>query len=498
MKGAAAGIVVVGLLTALWGLAVSLASAPTPGVDSGVAGGVVVRVLPGSPGWHDGIRAGQTVQDVTIEDGHGSWAIRTSDGVLVRTSSVSEHVAELRDSAPVAAGALLLAVFSLLLLKQQNLAAALGGLAIAVGSIPLVLQGQPVTSTVGGLLAPELIGAYLVVGLRQTRWRVLGPALAGLGVLWLASRLGPSQYFDEIEVGRSFLPASAALSLGVVEIHWRSTWDALRGSGFPTRVDVALVTASLAAAAILFVVGAPSPVLAAALVVGAYVYPRCRRTVVDLADRIVFADVRERSGIAATEAERQRLASDIHDSPLQELAGVIKRLERHPEVGAEVDALVDIAGGLRRLSSELRPPAIDDLGLGPALLELAGVDVDQVGITVDLDDQTGFGRGSRLPSEVEVAAYRVAVEAIRNARHHAEASCITVCGTIGSERVELVIADDGRGIDRLELHAAEREGHFGIATMRQRAAMVGGIVQVSSGAVGSGGGGTSISFRWPA
>jgi signal transduction histidine kinase len=494
MKGAAAAVVVVALLVALWGLAVSLESVPTPGVDAGLTGGVVASVVPGSPGWRDGVRAGQNVLSLTSEDGSGSWAIRTSDGGLVHVSVLSEHIPELRGSAVIAGAALLIAVLGLLLLKQQDLAGALGGLAIIGGSVPLTLQGQPLISSAAGVLGAVVVGIYLISKSGHPAWRLSGAVATVVGVAWLVSRMGYPQYFDGLDQARAILPGSLMLALGVVKVDWHGAWQGLRAGGFPTRVDLALVTAALSLGAILLAAGTPPIVLVAVLFAATYLYPRGRRIFTGFADRIVFADVRERSGIAATEAERQRLASDIHDSPLQQLAGVIKRLERIPEVGAEVDTLVNVAGDLRRLSTELRPPALDDLGLGPALQDLAALPEGGAKVTVELDDRTGFARDRRLPGDVEVAAYRIAMEAVRNSRSHAEASSITVAGAIAADRVEITITDDGRGIDRQELRAAEREGHFGIASMRQRAAMVGGVVDVGAASNG----GTSVIFRWPA
>lgn len=493
IRRTAAAIVVAGFVIALWGLAVSLVEVPTPGVVLDAGGDAVVSVYPGSPAWRDGVRQGQRVVALTPEDGSGSWAIRTSDDDLVHDSSLSAHLAELRGSSMFAVAAIVLAVLGLLYLRLPGLAAAFGAMAIVGGSIPIVLQAHPFASTVGGLVAPVAIGGYLAIMPGRRSSRLVGIGILGLGVAWLLSRLIVSPTFDAIEVGRYVLPGLAAFILGAHNANWLGAREALRKDGSPTRVDVLLFSIAFVAIAVLFSIGAPPAVVIGAAAAGIYSYPKGRGLVVGLVDRIVFAEVRERSEIAAIETERQRLASDIHDAPLQEIAAVIKRLERYPEAGAEVDALVDIAGGLRRLSSDLRPPALDDLGLGPALRDLASQGGAPT-ILVELDDKTGFVRESRLPLDVEVAAYRIVIEAARNATRHAEANRITVNGTIGPDRVELVVADDGSGIDRSKLRAAARAGHFGIATMRQRASMVGGVLELSGVETG----GTSVIFRWPA
>lgn len=182
--------------------------------------------------------------------------------------------------------------------------------------------------------------------------------------------------------------------------------------------------------------------------------------------------------------------------PLQELASVIRKLETDPGASRSADALRSVAEHLRGVATELQPPQLADLGLEAAIRHLVRL-ADRAGpIPVELDVVGADVQGSRerVPSEVEVALYRIAQEAIGNAQRHSGASLVVVTLAFGGQpAVSLSVRDDGRGLRPGAIAAAQLDGHFGMVTMRQRAAMVGARLEVSSSARG-----TEVRVTWPA
>jgi signal transduction histidine kinase len=141
-------------------------------------------------------------------------------------------------------------------------------------------------------------------------------------------------------------------------------------------------------------------------------------------------------------------------------------------------------GEIRRLVDGLRPPALDELGLVSALRERAvHFQHGAAGLSVTVEGPDAL---PGLPAATEVAAYRIALEALTNAARHAHASrCVLRLAVDGA--LELQVCDDGRGIP-----AAHRPG-VGLASMRQRAHEVGGICTVDP----EPGGGTRVTARLP-
>jgi len=186
--------------------------------------------------------------------------------------------------------------------------------------------------------------------------------------------------------------------------------------------------------------------------------------------------------VAATEEERRRLRRDLHDGLGPGLAGVVLGLQRarhqltdDPAAAAtQLDALTaqtqQAIAEVRRLVYNLRPPALDELGLVGALTEQAQT---LGGITVE-----GPARPQHLPAAVEVAAYRIALEAMTNTARHAHASHGLVRVSIDGA-LHLEITDDGAG-----LPDGYRAG-VGINSMRDRAAELGGRCVVSSSPAGT-------------
>ena len=142
---------------------------------------------------------------------------------------------------------------------------------------------------------------------------------------------------------------------------------------------------------------------------------------------------------------------------------------------------------MRRLAVELRPSALDDYGLVPALERLTASVAEQGGPSVDLEAQLGE---QRLPGDVETALYRIVQEALTNTIKHAGAASVSVILTRTPDRVTVVIEDDGRGIEAGVEAAGEG---LGLVGMRERLALLDGRLRIES----SPGAGTTIVAEVP-
>jgi signal transduction histidine kinase len=206
-------------------------------------------------------------------------------------------------------------------------------------------------------------------------------------------------------------------------------------------------------------------------------------TAVDLSQRVSL-DVVGRV-VAAQELERKRLARELHDETGQALTSILlglKPLEQAVEgddgraaVASLRELVVSTLQDVRRLAVELRPSALDDFGLVPALEHLVETFREQTQIRVDLEANLGE---ERLPSEVETALYRIVQEALSNVVKHAGASRISILLTRKDRSVAAVIEDDGLGFDP----ASVSEEGLGLVGMRERVGLVGGRLQIESGA----------------
>ena len=135
---------------------------------------------------------------------------------------------------------------------------------------------------------------------------------------------------------------------------------------------------------------------------------------------------------------------------------------------------------VRRLAVELRPKALDDFGLVPALHRLTQNFVDQAGLKLDIEAQLGE---ERLPSEIETALYRMVQEALTNISKHAGARSVSIVLRRAQGAITAVIEDDGRGFDP----SASGKG-MGLVGMRERLALIGGKLKIESRS----GGGTTL------
>jgi two-component system, NarL family, sensor kinase len=185
--------------------------------------------------------------------------------------------------------------------------------------------------------------------------------------------------------------------------------------------------------------------------------------------------------IDSSELERRRIARDLHDGAVQDLAGVSYSLTaaaQQPQNGEETTAaLTEAASATRRTIRQLRsllvdiyPPDLHRTGLGAALRDLVaplaprGVEAD-----VDIPDEL------ELPPRLETLFYRCAQEALRNVARHADASRVRVNVTTNGSRARLIVEDDGRGFD-----GSVEEGHLGLRVLSDLAHEADGRLNVES------------------
>jgi signal transduction histidine kinase len=199
--------------------------------------------------------------------------------------------------------------------------------------------------------------------------------------------------------------------------------------------------------------------------------------------RTVAAD-RLRLSIEAAEQARGRWARELHDDTLQGLGGVRMMLSAaidQDDIGAlrraAASADEHLAAELHRLRdliAELRPAALDDLGLGPAIETLAERQGAAGGFTVSAE--IDLPPAERLPRDTESTIYRVVQEALTNVAKHASASHVVVrVSGCAADQIEVRVEDDGHGFD-----PAGVAGGFGLTGMRERAMLAGGRLAISS------------------
>jgi signal transduction histidine kinase len=188
--------------------------------------------------------------------------------------------------------------------------------------------------------------------------------------------------------------------------------------------------------------------------------------------------------VTAQEAERGRLARELHDGVLQDLCAVtrdLKALEAQTKGPAPVADLAARSGEtvrtLRAICQDLRPPLLQH-DLASALKALVEQLDARSTAPVHLEVST---QGLHLPDDVAVAIFRITQEALNNAIRHADASEIVVRLTQYPDHLRLTVTDDGRGIaGGAEPGRLVAQGHLGLAGMRERAAMIGGKLQVQT------------------
>lgn len=194
--------------------------------------------------------------------------------------------------------------------------------------------------------------------------------------------------------------------------------------------------------------------------------------------------------IAAQEEERTRLSHELHDEAVQSLVLLCRELDQLEEAAPSGHAPIrvrfakarwqaeELIGSLRNYAHDLRPPALDELGVAACLHHLL----------VDLSLRSGIrwemnvtGEPRRLSRDVEIGLYRIAQEAIRNVEHHARARLVAVKIHFGPGRVDVKVSDDGQGMPPCAWQGGSAaSGRLGILGMQERASLLGGKLTIDS------------------
>jgi PAS domain S-box-containing protein len=203
--------------------------------------------------------------------------------------------------------------------------------------------------------------------------------------------------------------------------------------------------------------------------------------------------------VSAQEDERRRVARDLHDSLGQEVTALTFSLgaleEAVPKNSPASERLREVQEMVARigqqahdLAIDLRPTALDDLGLLPALSAYTRLWSERTGITADFESQ-GID-GARFSPETETTIYRAVQEALNNVAKHAEAQRVSVILERRDGELTALVEDDGRGFDPANLKSLERRG-LGLVGMRERVSLAGGNLLIESGE----GKGTTVRVR---
>lgn len=197
--------------------------------------------------------------------------------------------------------------------------------------------------------------------------------------------------------------------------------------------------------------------------------------------------------VNAQEEERRRISRELHDQMGQYLSALMLRLKTlHPLAAGQArdnlrkmeELTGRLVGEVHHLAWELRPAALDDLGLHMALQNYVEKWSERSGVAVDF--HCGGLERERLPPEVETTVYRVAQEALTNVLKHAEARHVSVIVERRRDYVVVIVEDDGRGFDVEEVSLAPGSGcGLGLLGMRERVALVGGALNLDSSDTGT-------------
>jgi PAS domain S-box-containing protein len=194
--------------------------------------------------------------------------------------------------------------------------------------------------------------------------------------------------------------------------------------------------------------------------------------------------------IQAQEAEREKIARELHDQIGQILTAVrinLQSIQRScqtadcvPPLNESIGIVDEALGRVRELSIELRPSLLDDLGLTAALRWYVDRFAQRTGIIAEM--LNGLEEGGRLPRELETVCFRIAQEALTNVARHAQAGSVSVQLERSRERILLTIIDDGVGfdVDKLKKSASAATA-LGLRGMEERALAVGGYIKIDSG-----------------
>jgi len=203
--------------------------------------------------------------------------------------------------------------------------------------------------------------------------------------------------------------------------------------------------------------------------------------------------------LTVQEEERGRIALEVHDNFTSPLTAIKYRLEDIPaelknryhleEVSNELEAAI---GQARRIQTSLRPSALDDLGIAPALNWYCR-EFQKNYPHINIEKQLQLGE-DKIPDSIKIAIYRIAQEALNNTARLSKANCVRLSLTKKKGAIDLVIEDNGQGFDvEIMLSGGSPHQGFGLSSMRERAALSGGLFHVESVP----GEGTIVRASWP-
>ena len=415
---------------------------------------VVSDVPVAESAWLAGVRPGMTVDGVTPGADPTHWdSLLLSDGTMFVTIE--------RNPRPPGVLVLVPGVLALLVaIAAYRLAPGMASWLLvipALTSLAFASDFVPAPIAFGLIVAPPAIGVLHIVERRRDLPRfatgVAATAVALVGVGWILAYVLRFELWD---VPRQF---SAAIALELLAL---ASAGAVRQARWRARTRLARNGSTATS---------PTALLAATV------------------DELIPG--RNRSRLLAIESERTHLASDLHADVLPELAAVIRAADAGMNPTETASRLRAIADELRDLMAERRLAVLDELGLVPALEWLAERIEERTKIRVEINIRGDDVQ--RAPREVELAAYRIAQQAIDNALVHAHADTIRIDLTISGNRLELDVTDDGLGLPVDAEARALRAGHLGLADMRARAVAIGGTFRIGSRPDS----GTTAALRWP-
>ena len=191
--------------------------------------------------------------------------------------------------------------------------------------------------------------------------------------------------------------------------------------------------------------------------------------------------------IRSQEEERRRVARDIHDGPAQAIANIVFRAEvcerlidtdkerAKSELKALREHIRNTLGEIRKIIFDLRPMALDDLGLAPTIRGVLDVFREEYGLFTEV---AVIGKERRLESHVEIGIFRVVQEALNNIVKHAQASSAKVRIEFAAAGVTVLVEDDGKGFEMTEGELPS--GHYGIMGMRERMQLLNGKLSIKA------------------
>jgi signal transduction histidine kinase len=495
LTGLALGALVAGLLST----SMALEGVADPGVETSEFGANVVAVNHIGFAWRYGVRPGDVVVSIIASRDPGGWSMVTRDSAgNLHTADGPTVQDALAASLPVGIVALVLGGLAVLFLStRRRWVVPTAAFALLAAGVPIGLNGAPDASTcvlAGAALVPAIsFGRRLPIAMAARLG--LGLAFVVFLVAWAVARLTGNGTSEQLEAVRGEIAFWGALVL----VGERAVVPVLRGESIgvmrPRLFDTVVIASFAVIGLVLMRVFFVSPLVVGGLLLGVMAFlPSTRKRFGEPIEDALFGDVREAAAAEAAEAERARLARELHDVPLQELVAVIRRLEIKPGTEAESEDLRSLAGHLRNVATELRPPVLDDLGLPAALDYLAEESTSSsLPVTAEIVDDTGFGPEQRPPADVELAMFRIASEAVGNAVRHSGGRSVRIRASVTPNRVLLTIADDGAGLAPGAARDAAKRKRMGLASMRRRAQAIDAELSIDGTADG-----TQVKVAWQA